>query len=273
MTKKEKYYAVAKGHKPGIYDQWFGENGAKAHIDGFSNAVFKKFSTLKDATLWLKEVTGKNDFTTPDNQTHSLTSSKHDQSAPKARTKPKKAAPLVSSKETPGLSLGKVIIYTDGACIRNPGPGGFGAVLKFKSCRKEISGGYRKTTNNRMELMACIEGLKALKKPCSLIIYSDSKYVVNAIEKGWVKRWRSNGWMRTKTESAENVDLWEELLELCDKHKAEFKWVKGHAGNPENERCDQLARQNALKSNLPPDTAYENGKTKAMIPSEFLKNS
>jgi len=270
MTMKKKYYAVAKGHKPGIYDQWFGENGAKVHIDGFSNAVFKKFSTLEDAIFWLKEITGKNDFRTAGNPANLITSSKQDQSAQKSGIGSIKSDPAVSSKKTPCPSSGQVVIYTDGACIKNPGPGGFGAVLKFKGCRKEISGGYRKTTNNRMEMMACIEGLRTLKKSCSVVIYSDSKYVVNAIEKGWVQKWRSNRWMRTKTESAENVDLWEEMLKLCEKHKVEFKWVKGHAGNPENERCDQLARQNALKSNLPPDSAYERGKTKAMTPSEFL---
>jgi ribonuclease HI len=273
MAKKKKYYAVAKGHKPGIYDQWFGENGAKANIDGFSNAVFKKFSTLEDATSYLKEVTGKNDFTSRGNQDLPLIFAENDQTKKSTSKRSKKPVPTVTSKETPCISSGQVVIYTDGACIKNPGPGGFGAVLKFKGCRKEISGGYRRTTNNRMEMMACIEGLKALKKPCSIVIYSDSKYVVNAIEKGWVKKWQSNGWMRTKTESAENVDLWEKLLELCGKHKVEFKWVKGHAGNPENERCDQLARQNALKSNLPPDIAYEKRKTKSMTPSEFLKYS
>jgi ribonuclease HI len=273
MDKKNKYYAVARGHKPGIYDQWFGANGAKANIDGFSNAVFKKFSTLEDARSWLKKVTEKNDFTTAGNQSLALTFTPNNQPAKKSSARSKKLDPTVPSKETPCSSSGQVVIYTDGGCIRNPGPGGFGAVLKFKGCRKEISGGYRKTTNNRMELMACIEGLKALKKPCSVVIFSDSKYVVDAIEKGWVTRWRSNGWMRTKTEPAENVDLWEELLKLCNKHKVDFKWVKGHAGNPENERCDLLARQNALKSNLPPDTAYEKGKTKAMMPSEFLRNS
>lgn len=273
MAEKNKYYAVAKGHKPGIYDQWFGEKGAKANIDGFSNAVFKKFSTLEDARSWLKEVTGKNDFVTMSNHNLPLTFAENDQTKKRTRARSQKSNHAVSSKETPCLSSGQVIMYTDGGCIGNPGPGGYGAVLKFKDCRKEISGGYRRTTNNRMELMACIEGLKALKKPCPVVIYSDSKYVVNAIEKGWVKKWRSNGWMRTKTEPAENVDLWEELLELCSRHKVDFNWVKGHAGNTENERCDQLARQNALKPNLPPDTAYEMGKTKAMMPSEYLKNS
>jgi ribonuclease HI len=261
MAKKKTYYAVARGHKPGIYDQWFGENGAQNNIDGFSNAVFKKFSTLEDATSWLKEFTGKNKFSSADSSTYSTKT---------GQIRSKNNDPPACLKETSFSSSEQVVIYTDGGCIQNPGPGGYGAVLKFKGCRKEISGGYRRTTNNRMELMACIEGLKILKKPCNVVIYSDSQYVVNSIEKKWVQKWRSNAWMRTKTESAENVDLWEQLLELCDKHKVEFKWVRGHAGNVENERCDQLARQNALKPNLPPDMAYEKGRTKAMMPSDFF---
>jgi ribonuclease HI len=264
MGKKKTYYAVAKGHKPGIYDQWFGENGAQNNIEGFSNALFKKFSTLEDATSWLKELTGNNKISTKGSSTYST----------KIRsTGSKKNDPPTCLKESTCSSSKQVVIYTDGGCIQNPGPGGYAAVLKFKGCRKEIAGGYRRTTNNRMELMACIEGLKALKKPCNVIIYSDSQYVVNSIEKKWVQKWRSNAWMRTKTESAENVDLWEQLLDLCGKHKVQFKWVRGHAGNTENERCDQLARQNSLKLNLPPDTAYEKGKTKAMIPSDFFNLS
>jgi ribonuclease HI len=270
MAKKKTYYAVAKGHKPGIYDQWFGENGAKISIEGFSNPIFKKFSTLEDASLWLNQITG-NKVSTVDSQSHSLTLAKNSH-LNKTRLKPKTSVPLNSIQDKVCNCSGKVIIYTDGGCIKNPGPGGYGAVLKFNNCRKEISGGYRRTTNNRMELTACIEGLRALKKPCRVVIYSDSMYVVNGIEKGWVQKWRSNGWMRTKTDPAENIDLWEDLLELCSRHKVEFKWVRGHAGNLENERCDQLAKQNALKPNLPPDTAYEKGKTKAMVPSEFFKS-
>ena len=112
-----------------------------------------------------------------------------------------------------------------------------------------------------MELMACIIGLNALKRKCAVIIHSDSKYVVNGIEKGWAKRWQANGWMRNKTEFAENADLWKKLLKLCNAHDVEFKWVKGHAGNTENECCDQLAAKAALKRDLPTDTAYEKGQT------------
>ena len=135
-----------------------------------------------------------------------------------------------------------VTIYTDGACSGNPGPGGYGAVLLHKSHRKELSGGEAQTTNNRMEMLAAIVGLEALKEPCQVALYSDSKYLVDAIEKGWAKRWQQNNWMRNKKDPALNPDLWERLLALLDKHKMTFHWVKGHAGNPENERCDELAR-------------------------------
>ena len=136
----------------------------------------------------------------------------------------------------------KVTIYTDGACSGNPGPGGYGAVMIHGQHRKEISGGEAETTNNRMEMMAVIIGLEALKQPCQVDLYSDSRYVVDAIEKGWVTRWKQNNWMRNKKEAALNVDLWERMLSLLSAHKVSFHWVKGHAGHPENERCDELAR-------------------------------
>jgi len=135
-----------------------------------------------------------------------------------------------------------VTIYTDGACSGNPGPGGYGAVIIYGNHRKEISGGEPKTTNNRMEIMGVIKGLQLLKEPCTVNLYSDSRYVVDAIEKGWAIRWKANNWMRNKKDPALNPDLWETLLELLKTHKVTFHWVKGHAGHPENERCDELAR-------------------------------
>ncbi len=150
----------------------------------------------------------------------------------------------------------KVTIYTDGGCIGNPGPGGYGVVLLFNGHRKELSGGFRLTTNNRMELMAAIVALESLKRRCQVKLYSDSKYVVDAIELGWAERWRENNWKRNKKEKAINPDLWERLLDLCEKHDVEFTWVKAHAGNRENERCDQLAKQAAYKNDLPEDENY-----------------
>ena len=134
-----------------------------------------------------------------------------------------------------------VTIYTDGACSGNPGPGGFGAILMYGDHKKELSGGEAETTNNRMELMGVITALKALKRPCTVQLYTDSQYVVNAIQKGWAKKWRANGWMRNKKDKAMTPDLWQELLALLAIHQVTFHWVKGHAENPYNNRCDELA--------------------------------
>ncbi len=150
-----------------------------------------------------------------------------------------------------------VVIYTDGACTGNPGPGGYGVVLIYGEHRRELSGGYRRTTNNRMELMGPIKGLEALNQSCRVTLNSDSQYVVEGIEKGWAKRWRGNGWMRNKRERAVNPDLWGKLLELCETHEVEFRWVRGHAGDVENERCDQLAVEAAHLKDLPVDDGYE----------------
>lgn len=135
----------------------------------------------------------------------------------------------------------EVLMYTDGACSGNPGPGGFGTILKYGKHEKEISGGESVTTNNRMELSAVIAGLKALKEPCKVSVYSDSKYVVDAVNLGWAEKWKKNGWKRSNKEPALNIDLWEKLLALINIHNVSFHWVKGHAGHPENERCDALA--------------------------------
>ena len=143
--------------------------------------------------------------------------------------------------------LKKVEIFTDGACSGNPGPGGYGVILKYRGAEKELSGGAAETTNNRMELSAAIAGLEALKEKCSVTLYSDSKYLVDAVKCGWAKRWRANGWMRSKKEPAQNPDLWERLLELLEMHETEIVWVKGHAGHPENERCDRLAVAQSMK--------------------------
>ncbi len=132
-------------------------------------------------------------------------------------------------------------IYTDGACSGNPGKGGWAAVLVYKNNEKEISGGEKETTNNRMELTAVIMALKALKEPCKVKLTTDSKYVCDAINKGWVYSWKSRSWKKADKKPALNVDLWEQLLEQLDIHKVEFIWVKGHNGHKYNERCDRLA--------------------------------
>ena len=151
----------------------------------------------------------------------------------------------------------QVILYTDGGCINNPGPGGYGVVILYGSHRKELSRGFRRTTNNRMEILAAIAGLEALKEPCRVTLYSDSQYLVNAIEKGWALRWQSNGWMRNRKEKAINPDLWERLLDLCKIHSVQFEWLRGHAGQSENERCDELAKSAARSLSLDTDEGYE----------------
>lgn len=135
----------------------------------------------------------------------------------------------------------KVEIFTDGACSGNPGPGGWGAILRYGDKVKELSGGEANTTNNRMELSAVIAALSALKEPCNVVLTSDSKYVIDSVTKGWARSWKSKGWVKSNKEKALNPDLWDKLLALLDIHNVEFVWVKGHAGHPENERCDELA--------------------------------
>ncbi len=146
---------------------------------------------------------------------------------------------------TNSAHMPQVAMFSDGACSGNPGPGGWGTILRFQGAdrlhEKELSGGEAHTTNNRMELTAIIEGLSALKMPCEVTITTDSKYVVDSITKGWVCGWKKRGWIKSDKKPALNVDLWELLLPLLAKHHVTFCWVKGHAGHPENERCDQLA--------------------------------
>lgn len=137
-------------------------------------------------------------------------------------------------------SVKNVEIFTDGACKGNPGPGGWGAILRYGGAEKEISGGAPDTTNNKMELSAVIEALKCLKEPCAVTVYSDSTYVCNSINNGWVKNWKAKNWVN-KGKPVPNTDLWKELLELLSKHRVAFEWVRGHNGHPENERCDRLA--------------------------------
>lgn len=157
----------------------------------------------------------------------------------------------------------KVSIYTDGAARGNPdGPGGYGTVLEYVDAKgelhkKELSQGYKKTTNNRMELMAVIAGLEALNRPCEVELYSDSKYVVDAFNQHWIDGWLKKGWKRGKNEPVKNVDLWKRLLAAKEKHQVRFIWVKGHDGHPQNERCDELATTAADSSELIDDTGIK----------------
>jgi ribonuclease HI len=159
-----------------------------------------------------------------------------------------------------------VTIYTDGGCEPNPGRGGYGVVLEYAGKRKEASGGFRRTTNNRMEILAAIVGLEMLKEPCRVTLYSDSQYVVHAMTKGWVERWQKKNWWRTKDERALNVDLWKRLMPLCEKHEVAFEWVRGHVGNAGNERCDVLAGEALRAKDLPVDENYESPREEDLAP-------
>lgn len=154
----------------------------------------------------------------------------------------------------------KVKIYTDGACTGNPGKGGYGAVLIYNGAEKQISKGFKNTTNNRMELLACIDALKMLKEPCDVSLYSDSKYLTDAINKGWLSGWIKNGWKKADKKKVLNVDLWTELTELLKKHTVTFIWVKGHNGNKYNEVCDRLAVDAYTNSAVFDDSGYDNAK-------------
>ena len=147
----------------------------------------------------------------------------------------------------------QIEIYTDGACRGNPGPGGYGAVLKYRQHRKEISGGFRETTNNRMEIYAAIAALEQLIEPCEITLYSDSRYLVDAISKRWLANWRRRGWITADRQPVLNVDLWRRLEEAMAPHRLKFVWVRGHASNAENNRCDELAVAAATRGNLPED--------------------
>jgi len=146
-----------------------------------------------------------------------------------------------------------VYVYSDGACTGNPGPGGYGAILRYGKAEKELSGGFADTTNNRMELMGVIVALESLKEPCDVIVITDSQYVVNGIEKGWAVKWKAQGWMRNSKEKALNPDLWDRLLTAIRRHKVRFEWIRGHNGHSENERCDKLAVTAAHGADLPAD--------------------
>jgi ribonuclease HI len=158
------------------------------------------------------------------------------------------------------MDMKRVTLYTDGACSGNPGPGGYGAILIYKGHEKEISGGEEMTTNNRMELMAAIAGLEALNEPCAVDLYSDSKYLVDGVSKGWAASWQSRGWIKPDKKPAQNPDLWDRLLKLLDVHQVTLHWVKGHAENEYNKRCDRLAVAESMKFSDQTDSPDANEK-------------
>lgn len=226
MKSGKKYYAVVKGARPGLYTSWSGENGAQAQVFGFLGAKFKGFAELEDALDYLHE--------------HGIQVEGHKDHQPRVRY------------HDDGIH-----IFIDGGSIKNPGPGGYGVVLLYQGRRKELSQGFEKTTNNRMELWACIAALASLKKKMPITVYSDSRYIVDNIVQGHAHRWRLNNWLASSKKLVENVDLWRRLLTLVDEYQPQFIWVKGHSGSAENERCDQLAKAAAHGDHLAVDEGYD----------------
>jgi len=258
-NKRKQYYAVRNGREPGIYRTW---EECKAQVDGYANAQYKGFGSLEEAEEYMGYVkTARPSAAKPPTKKPSGPRPSNPPGAsPKKRgtgRREDEARALEMSETSDGLN--HVVIYTDGGCLGNPGPGGYGVVMLQGKNRREFSRGFRLTTNNRMEILACIVGLRALKEPSAVTLYSDSQYVINSMSKGWARRWKKNNWKRGD-EDVRNPDLWQQMLDLCDKHKVKFNWVRGHAGNKENERCDQLAREAALSFDMAIDSVYENNR-------------
>ncbi|MEE4242952.1 MAG: ribonuclease HI [Desulfopila sp.] len=223
---KKKYYAVKNGVKAGIYRSW---PETEAQVKGFAGAKFKGFASEDEARAWL---------------------------AGEETLHP--AGKIRTASESSAVVREGIIVYTDGGAINNPGPGGYGVVILDGEQEKELCGGYRYTTNNRMELMACIAALSELNGCREKIhLFSDSSYVVNGMVKGWARSWKRNGWVKSDGKSVVNSDLWQKLLRLREDLDVTFNWVRGHAGNPYNERCDALATHSASGTELLVDHGYE----------------
>ena len=237
---KKKIYVVARGKKPGIYKAWAGKGQAQEQVTGQAGAIYKSFSSAGPAVEWLETVDHHPDL----------------------MAELQKLPGSSRRSVAPSIDHGDVAIYTDGACTGNPGPGGYGCVILNGDRRQERSAGFSLTTNNRMEILACITGIEAFAETgeTRATLVTDSRYVVNAVTKGWAKKWRSRRWMRTDIEPAKNPDLWERLLDLLNSCDVRFQWVKGHAGHAENERCDELAVAAAAGSDLPPDEGFRDDK-------------
>jgi ribonuclease HI len=244
MSKRTKsIYLVVQGRQPGVYTQWEGSQGAKAQVSGVHGAIYKGFYTSEEACNWLKS------------QSH--------QSLPPALMQ------WLVEQESVGTdnaldSLVKnhlhnrgTVIFTDGSTLGNPGPGGYAAVILTSQTRRELSGGFRLTTNNRMELMACIAALESLQPRAQVLLITDSAYVYRPTVEGWLMRWANTNWKRRDGKTIENVDLWQRLFRLCQTFRVEFHWIKGHNATVENERCDRLALNAAHHPGLPEDPGYQ----------------
>jgi len=218
----QRYYAVRKGRQIGVFTAWDGPGGARDQVKEFKGAVYKGFASQAEAEAFV-------------------------------RNKPEE-----SRRARPQANLDAISVYTDGGAIGNPGPGAYGTViLKPGEPPCELSRGFRLTTNNRMELMGCIAALEFLRDDSALCIYSDSKYLVDAVNKRWARTWRQRGWRKSDGQPALNVDLWERLLALLDRRDITLVWIKGHAGYVWNERCDQLVHETLAQGIFDVDCAYE----------------
>ena len=225
---KKKFYAVAVGRTKGIFTDW---PTTERQVKGFAGAKYKSFATEKEALSWLDNPVCE-----------------------------KKAGKTAEHKPGPTVNFDKddIVIYTDGGSINNPGPGGYGAVIETYGKRQEYSGGFRLTTNNRMEMIAAIVALTEVGVSRQKVhLFSDSSYLVNGVEKGWARKWKVRGWKKSDGQEAVNIDLWQQLLVLLDSLDVTFHWVKGHAGHELNERCDRLAVAAARNGPLDVDTWYE----------------
>ncbi len=235
----KKVYAVFQGHQPGIFESW---DETSNHVKGFRGAKYKSFADRESAIAWLRECVLAANEPVSQNLIDILKTQTNNTSA--------QSIPNVFRDN------GKIIIHTDGGASPNPGVGGYGVVLQKGSRRKELSQGYQLTTNNRMEMMAVIAALQELNESSEVILYTDSKYVVDSITKRWVYNWKKRGWKKSDGKRPENVDLWEVLIALLDQHQVDFRWVKGHAGHTENERCDALVAEARKNKHLLVDTGY-----------------
>ena len=228
-----KYYAVVRGYTPGIYETW---DETQRQVSGYPNARYKSFKTFKDADDWFNT-----EVSLPDSS-----SAKQKSINTQAKSKT-----IDTSKR-----YHEVTIYSDGSASGNPGRGGYGVIIFKDGLKYEYSGGFKRTTNNRMELMGCIAGLEKLTDKSDVGIKTDSMYVVNSSNKGLVYDWKSNGWKKSNGKPAENIDLWERLIDLCSYHTVRFYYVKGHSGNRYNEECDKLSKNASSYNHLSEDTGY-----------------
>ena len=238
--KKKQYYAVVKGRVPGIYRTWFGAGGAAEQVQGLDDARYRGFFTQEEMFAWLADLPQR-----------MLKKEAPELAALAAENKGN--TPSLEEEARALLAAGKVVIFTDGSADTHSRCGGYGAVVRSGTARKELSGGFRGTTNNRMELTAVIRALETLEKPSDVVVFSDSQYVVRAMRESWIENWNANGWARDKKQELKNADLWQQLYALDKKHHVTYQWVRGHSGTRENERCDRLALAALQKKGLPLD--------------------